>query len=78
MMVVKVGLQEFHSSPNSNIRVIKSSRIGRAWETYEGNRNVCRNSVGKTESCRRRWKIISKLALKNSIGGCGLDFTASR
>jgi len=47
MMVVKVGLQEFHSSPYNNIRVIESTRIGRAWETYEGNRNVCRNLVGK-------------------------------
>jgi hypothetical protein len=58
MMVVKVGLQEFYSSPNNITRVIKSSRIGRAWETYEGNRNVCRNSVGKIESSRRRWNII--------------------
>jgi hypothetical protein len=64
MIVVKVFLQEFYSSPNNIIRVIKSSIIGRAWETYEGNRNVCRNSVGKIESSWRRWEIILKLVLK--------------
>jgi len=64
MMIVTVGLQEFYSSLNNIIRVIKSSRIDRAWETYEGNRNVCRNSVGKIESSRYRWKLILKLVLK--------------
>jgi hypothetical protein len=58
------GLQEFYSSPNNIIRVIKSSRIGKAWETYEENRNVCRISVGKIERSRRRLKIILKLVLK--------------
>jgi hypothetical protein len=63
-MIVKVGLQEFFSSPNNIIRVIKSSRIDRAWEMYERNRNVCRNSSGKIENSRLSWKIILKLVLK--------------